>query len=93
MTNRRKHRVELRKNRSSRTRGGDITRRVVGDPDAAADLATGERLSGKGELTRKRTVIIEQPSPERSRDGLGVDPAADAALRGRVLHVQGLESV
>lgn len=93
MTNRRKHRVELRKNRSSRTRGGDITRRVVGDPDAAADLATGERLSGKGDLTRKRTVIIERPSPERSRDGLGVDPAADAALRGRVLHVQGLESV
>jgi ribosome biogenesis GTPase len=93
MANRRKHRVELRKNRSSRTRGGDITHRAVGDPDATGDLATGERLSGKGELTRKRTVVTDQPSAGRPRDGLAVDPAADAALRGQVLHVQGLESV
>jgi len=93
MTNRRKHRVELRKNRSSRTRGGDLTRRAVGDPDAAADLATGERLSGKGDLTRKRTVVTDQQSAGRPRDGLGIDAAADTAVRGQVLHVQGLESV
>jgi hypothetical protein len=46
MTKRRKFRVELRKNRSARRRGGDLTRRVAGDLDAVADLAAGERLSG-----------------------------------------------
>jgi len=93
MTNRRKHRVEMRKNRSARTRAGDITRRVVGDPDAAGDLAAGERLSGKGELTRKRTVLIAPPHGERPSDGPGSERAADGTERGRVLHVQGLESV
>ena len=96
MTSRRKFRVELRKNRSARRRGGDLTRRVVGDLDAAADLAAGERLSGKGDLTRKRTVVVEAttaPAAPGRRDGLAVEPAADGSLRGRVLHVQGLESV
>jgi len=93
MTKRRKQRVELRKNRSTRTRGGDLTRRVGRDPDAAADLATGERLSGKGDLTRKRTVVVTQSPDDGRRDGLRVEPAAAGTLRGRVLHVQGLESV
>jgi ribosome biogenesis GTPase len=96
MTNRRKFRVELRKNRSARRRGGDLTRRVVGDLDAAADLVAGERLSGKGDLTRKRTVVVEAttaPAGLGRRDGLAVEPAAAGSLRGRVLHVQGLESV
>lgn len=95
MVNRRKLRVELRKNRTARSRGGDLTRRAIADPDAAADLATGERISGKGELTRKRTVMIAAHTPDgdlHRRDGLGVEPAADGTLRGRVLHVQGLES-
>lgn len=92
MTNRRKFRVELRKNRSARKRSGDLTRRVAGDLDAIADLAAGERLSGKGDLTRKRTVIVEQTGA-RPLDGLGAKPAPDGTLRGRVLHVQGLESV
>ncbi|MEI6239622.1 MAG: ribosome small subunit-dependent GTPase A [Planctomycetia bacterium] len=96
MTNRRKFRVELRKNRSARRRSGDLTRRVAGDLDAAADLVAGERLSGKGDLTRKRTVMVEQTgsrADDGRRDGLEVEPAADGTLRGRVLHVQGLESL
>jgi len=96
MTNRRKFRVDLRKNRSARRRSGDLTRRVAGDLDAAADLAAGERLSGKGDLTRKRTVVVHQAGahPDEGRiDGLAVEPASSGTLRGRVLHVQGLESV
>jgi len=76
----RKFRVELRKNRGVRRRSGDLTRAVGGDPDAVADAAAGERLSGKGDLTRKRTVV------ERTDDGA-------ATWRGRVLRVHGLESL
>jgi len=95
MTERRKFRVQLRKNRSARRRGGDLTRRTLADPDAASDLAAGERLSGKGDLTRKRTVVVAgaQGVADGSRDGLAVEPATAGALRGRVLHVHGLESV
>jgi hypothetical protein len=49
----RKLRIEFRKNRTARRRGGDLTRRVDADPDALADQAAAERLYGKGDLTRK----------------------------------------
>lgn len=95
MTHRRKFRVELRKNRTVRRRGGDLTRRTLEDPESASDLAAGERLSGKGELTRKRTVVVAAASEAAAprRDGLAVEPEAVGAVRGRVLHVHGLESV
>lgn len=82
----RKHRVELRKNRGTRRRSGDLTRALDGNPDALADAVAGERLSGKGDLTRKRT-IVERPPAESDT---GVD--AQALWRGRVLQVHGLES-
>jgi ribosome biogenesis GTPase len=91
MTKPRKFRAEFRKNRSSRRRDGDLTRSLTDDPDRAADLASSERLSGKGELTRRRTVLIDvDPCP--GGDGLSVAPTAASAWRGRVLHVNGLES-
>ncbi|RLS33332.1 MAG: ribosome small subunit-dependent GTPase A [Planctomycetota bacterium] len=78
----RKIRFDFRKNRSGRCRGGDLTRSLGRDPDAVADQATSERLSGKGDLTRKRTVIDAGDGP--------ADPAL--SWRGQVLHVHGLES-
>jgi len=88
----RKFRADLRKNRSSRRRAGDLTRAVAADPDHAGDLASSERISGKGDLTRKRTIVIDD-QPTGEGDGLSVSPAAEAAWRGQVLHVHGLESV
>ena len=88
----RKFRADLRKNRSSRRRDGDLTRAVAADPDQTADLASSERISGKGDLTRKRTIVIDD-APVPGGDGLAVEPAAGAAWRGRVMHVHGLESV
>ena len=76
----RKTRIEFRKNRSVRRRGGDLTRSHGDDPDAVADMATSERLSGKGDLTRKRTVIDQGEAPSL------------ATWRGQVLHVHGLET-
>jgi ribosome biogenesis GTPase len=88
----RKLRVEFRKNRSTRRRTGDLTRSLGGDLDAAADQATSERISGKGDLTRKRTVVADREADRRA-DGLGIEPVATATWRGQVLHVHGLESV
>ena len=87
----RKFRIEFRKNRSGRRRDGDLTRAVDVDPDAVADRASGERLSGKGELTRKRTVVLET-EPGGQVDGLSVAPYTSGCWRGQVLHVHGLES-
>jgi ribosome biogenesis GTPase len=85
----RKQRVEFRKNRSTRRRDGDLTRSLGADPDATVDRATSERISGKGELTRKRTVVA--PEDGAGTDGLPV-AAGESAWRGRVLNVHGLES-
>jgi len=85
----RKQRVEFRKNRSTRRRDGNLTRTLGDDPDAAADRATSERISGKGDLTRKRTVVAHDVDADI--DGLRV-AAGETAWRGRVLNVHGLES-
>lgn len=76
----RKIRVQFRKNRGHRTRQVDLTRHDVED---LADLASDERLSGKGELTRHRTVIVDGAnSTQRETD--------DAECRtGRVLWTVG----
>jgi ribosome biogenesis GTPase len=71
----RKLRIEFRKNRSGRQRGGDLTRAIGNDPDRLADQAAGERLSGKGDLTRKRTVMVDEV-PDGPVDGMA------AAVRG-----------
>ena len=85
----RKQRVEFRKNRSTRRRDGNLTRTLGDDPDATADRATSERISGKGDLTRKRTVVAHDI--DATIDGLSV-AAGETAWRGRVLNVHGLES-
>ncbi|MEI6657846.1 MAG: ribosome small subunit-dependent GTPase A [Planctomycetota bacterium] len=85
----RKQRVEFRKNRSTRRRDGNLTRTLGDDLDATADRATSERISGKGDLTRKRTVVAHDVNA--TIDGLSV-AAGETAWRGRVLNVHGLES-
>jgi ribosome biogenesis GTPase len=81
-----KVRVDLRKNRAKPPRGNDITRAFQEDAAAAGDAASGERVRAKGDLSRKRTVTVD--------DAADAMPAADAAcVRGRVLRVHGLASV
>jgi len=88
----RKFRVEFRKNRSTRRRAGDLTRAVEADPEATAGHAASERISGKGDLTRKRTIVAHDMPPGRV-DGLAAEPTSTPTWRGQVLHVHGLESV
>lgn len=87
----RKVRIDFRKNRSVRRRSGDLTRALRGDPDAALDHPSGERISGKGDLSRKRTVRTSGVAPDNP-DGLAVAPAGRVTWRGQVLNVHGLET-
>ena len=59
--------------------------RVVDAAGEGLDLPSSERISGKGDLTRRRTVMLEGPA--------GAAPLlAGGEWRGQVLHVHGLES-
>jgi ribosome biogenesis GTPase len=82
-------RTDFRKNRTARARQGDLTRKFKTE-DVSEDDVREERLSGKGELTRKRTVRGLQSDDS----GLGVQLDVDeaACLKGRVLAVYGLTS-
>jgi len=87
-----KIRTEFRKNRAVRTRKKDVTREF--DPEQAdeMDVAREERISGKGELARKRTVLGAEAAEDET--GLTVQPEIDESQcqAGRVLRVMGLLS-
>lgn len=56
---RRKVRVEFRQNRQSRRRQDDWTQRYRTEQDAVEDTASHESVRAKGELSRKRTIIVD----------------------------------
>jgi ribosome biogenesis GTPase len=80
-----KVRIEFAKNRSKRQRSQDLTRAAHRDLEALEDLATTERVSGKGDLTRRRTVIAAEA---QVTDGPGpvIDVDLQACVAGRVLY-------
>lgn len=89
-----KIRAEFRKNRALPGRRTDLTRqflqRDVQDED---DAATSERLSGKGELSRKRTVRgTEVGTDDQGSFPIQLDVDENTCRRGRVLTVHGLWS-
>jgi ribosome biogenesis GTPase len=91
MSKRKKIRAEFRKKHESRVRPSDLTRDFQRDDQQLDDLDKSERVSGKGELTRKRTIVGQETSGES-----GVSVARDVhadCLPGRVLTVHGLTSV
>ena len=77
----RKVRVSFHKNRSARPRKNDWTR---AEDEAAADTNLSERVSGKGDLTRRRTVVAADESAQPLRD---VD--LSVCVAGRVLSTLG----
>ncbi len=87
----RKVRVDFRKNRTQPPRRSDWTRRFADSDPRAEEAAGTERISGKGDLTRRRTVRGEVlASAEQA--GFAVDLEVDTSVcrRGRVLSVHGL---
>src|SRR5579864_7553612 len=92
----RKIRISLRKNRQKRSRIGDVTREVRADDPRAVDLPQVERVTGKGDLTRRRTIIAAED------DSSHAPGAPQAPLRavdeskcrtGRVLAAAGLNCI
>ncbi|MEP0847859.1 MAG: ribosome small subunit-dependent GTPase A [Phycisphaerae bacterium] len=56
----RKVRVDFRSNRQPRRRESDLTRRLHEDEQAVLDASFGESVRAKGELSRKRTLILDE---------------------------------
>ncbi|MEM8865403.1 MAG: ribosome small subunit-dependent GTPase A, partial [Planctomycetota bacterium] len=88
----RKFRAHFRKNTDSRTRENDLTRRFSGDATGADDDASVERVSGKGRLTRRRTVAGAEVVEDATGEVILPEVDTTTCLHGRVLRVQGLVS-
>jgi ribosome biogenesis GTPase / thiamine phosphate phosphatase len=88
-----KIRAQFRKNRAHRARSDDVTRRFSREhPEEHSDAASSERISGKGDLSRKRTIVGAVVDSEEAGFGLLLDVDPATVERGRVLEVHGLAS-
>jgi ribosome biogenesis GTPase len=93
MAKKKKIRTDFRKNRSSRTRPTDWTRQFESHGFEQDETVRGERVSGKGELTRRRTVMASQTdTQDASSYDVLLDVDASRCRQGRVLKVHGLTS-
>lgn len=89
-----KIRAEFRKNRTVRVRQTDWTRQFDEHGFAEEDPQQSERISGKGEITRKRTIRGQQLDTN-DEPGMNVLLEVDETVcrAGRVLAVRGLISI
>lgn len=99
MAKKKKVRVSFRKNVQKRTRANDLTRRFEQGDLRSADAPGSERVRAKGDLSRHRTIMAEEPADDATAGPAAGDPSARLAvdlsecLTGRVLKVHGLESI
>ena len=93
MGKKKKIRIDFRKNRESRTRQTGWTRQFEEHGFEDEDPLQGERVSGKGKLTRRRTVTGSELDTG-GEPGFQVELEVDESVcrRGRVLSVHGLSS-
>jgi len=95
VSKKKKVRVDLRKNRSKPPRPNNWTRISQEQDFEETALPSQERVRAKGDLSRRRTIIQEEPETADKSQEPGIMPAMDssACLPGRVLRVHGLASV
>ena len=86
----RKIRTDFRKNRTPRQRDSDLTRRFERDDAEQLDEPHQERISGKGELTRRRTVVGTVSDDDASTFAVLPEIDLQQCRPGRVLSVHGL---
>jgi len=87
----RKIRVAFKKNRGKKPRAGHELREAIRQDDVD-QLAASERVSGKGQLTRYRTVIATEAEPVAGSEQnfvLDLEVDRDRCLSGRVLFIVG----
>ena len=75
MCAKRKIRADFRKKHQERARRKDLTREIHRDENALDRIVKSERVSGKGDLTRKRTIVGHEADEEHG--GFAVVPAVD----------------
>ncbi|MCH2212990.1 MAG: ribosome small subunit-dependent GTPase A [Fuerstiella sp.] len=85
---RRKVRVDIRRNKQTRPRRQNLTQDMLTDADSAADAENTERLSGKGHLSRRRTIITDAENDESF-----CVTDVNGCLNGRVLSFTGLNCI
>ena len=87
-----KVRTQFRKRHETRARQGDLTREYrQADGDGLEDIENSERVRGRSQLGRHRTIIGEEVENDGGFDvALAVD--LDVCRPGRVLSVRGLNS-
>src|SRR5262249_38201185 len=82
----RKVRVDFKQNRAPTRRSDEWTRRYQSDEDALVDERSGESVRAKGDLSRKRTILVDEndaPLVDQSLWGRGVV----TSIQGPVCHV------
>lgn len=89
--NKKKLRVAFRKNRRKRARKGDLTRELAKDSTDVENLATVEQVTGKSDLTRRRTIVGEQ-ADDGSEMQIDVVDEGECVL-GRVMTARGLHAI
>ena len=85
-------RANFRKRQNTRVRKRDFTKEFKEDAEGLIDEKSAERVSGKGELTRKRTIAGTDAETGASGFEVELDVDSPDAIRGRVLRVHGLSS-
>lgn len=85
-------RTSFRKNRGVRVRKNNLTQDFSTQGENMEEAAFSERISGKGELTRKRTIADAEIVEDASGTLILPDIDFDICKLGRVLRVHGLIS-
>ncbi len=90
----RKIRAEFRKHVDERERIKDLTRRFALEDGQLESFATEERLTGKGKLRKRRTIVVESSSEVEGEENLAPAHLLEVDLSvcrlGRVLSVHGI---
>jgi len=93
MSKKRKVRADFRKNREVRARDKRFGRDDADVDSTAQDAPRVERVSGKGDISRKRTVAGAEIVEDETGTHVYLDVDRTVCRLGRVLRVQGLISI
>jgi len=89
----RKVRADFRKNREARARDKQGIHQLTDEDSSAADAPRGERVSGKGDISRKRTLAGAEIVEHDLGTSLLPEIDRDVCRLGRVLRGQGLHNI